>query len=119
MLRCINRRVTRCSCAVIVLAKLMQPSFPGRCVWLSMLLWACGALRFAQPTPARAQPSAQSSPAAQPAPSDFSHVRSLMQQGKVEEAITELHAVEASSPGLKGLDLELGTAYYKNSDYTK
>jgi len=42
-----------------------------------------------------------------------------MQQGKVEEAITELHAVEASSPELKGLDLELGTAYYKKSDYPK
>jgi tetratricopeptide (TPR) repeat protein len=42
-----------------------------------------------------------------------------MQQGKVEEAITELHAVEASSPDLKGLDLELGTAYYKKSDYPK
>jgi len=42
-----------------------------------------------------------------------------MQQGKVEEAITELHAVEASSPDLKGFDLELGTAYYKKSDYTK
>jgi tetratricopeptide (TPR) repeat protein len=42
-----------------------------------------------------------------------------MQQGKVEEAITELHALEGSSPDLKGLDLELGTAYYKKSDYPK
>src|SRR5260370_20509815 len=42
-----------------------------------------------------------------------------MQQGKVEDEITELHAVEASSPDLKGLDLELGTAYYKKSDYPK
>jgi tetratricopeptide (TPR) repeat protein len=84
-----------------------------------MLLWGCGALGFAQPTPARAQPSAQSSQAAQPATADFSHARNLMQQGKVEEAITELHAVEASSPELKGLDLELGTAYYKKSDYPK
>src|ERR1700730_4565454 len=106
-------------CAVIVLAKLMQQSFPGRCFWLSMLLGACGALGFAQPTPARDQPSAQSSPGARPATSDFSHARNLMQQGRLEEAITELRAVEASSPELKGLDLELGTAYYKKSDYPK
>jgi tetratricopeptide (TPR) repeat protein len=84
-----------------------------------MLLGTCGALGFAQPTPARDQSSAQSSQAAQPATSDFSHARNLIQQGKVEEAITELHAVEASSPELKGLDLELGTAYYKKSDYPK
>jgi len=97
----------------------MQQSFPGRCVWLSTLLWTCGALGFAQQTPALDQPSAQSSPAAQPATSDFSHPRDLMQQGKLDQAITELHAVEASSPDLKGLDLELGTAYYKKSDYPK
>jgi tetratricopeptide (TPR) repeat protein len=84
-----------------------------------MLLCRCGAFGFAQQTPALAQSSAQSSPAAHPATSDFSHARNLMQQGKVEEAITELHAIEGSSPDLKGLDLELGTAYYKKSDYPK
>jgi tetratricopeptide (TPR) repeat protein len=97
----------------------MQQSFPGRRVWLSMLLWTCSALGFAQQTPARNQSSAQSSQASQPATSDFSHARNLMQQGKVEEAITELRAVEASSPDFKGLALELGTAYYKKSDYPK
>jgi tetratricopeptide (TPR) repeat protein len=84
-----------------------------------MLLWACGTIGFAQQTPIPDQASAKSSQAGQPATSDFSHARYLMQQGKVEEAITELHAIEASSPGLKGLDLELGTAYYKKSDYPK
>lgn len=84
-----------------------------------MFLWTCGALGFAQQKPALDQPSAQSSPTAKPATSDFSHARNLMQQGKVEEAITELRAIENSRPGLKGLDLELGTAYYKKSDYPK
>jgi tetratricopeptide (TPR) repeat protein len=84
-----------------------------------MLLWTCGAPGFAQQTPTLDQPSAQSSQTAKPATPDFSHARNLMQQGKVEEAIIELHAIEASSPGLKGLDLELGTAYYKKSDYPK
>jgi tetratricopeptide (TPR) repeat protein len=97
----------------------MQQSFPGRCLWLSMLLSTCGALGFAQQTPAPDQPSARSSQAAQPATSDFSHARNLIQQGRLEEAITELHAVETSSPDLKGVDLELGTAYYKKSDYPK
>src|SRR6202030_2893526 len=104
---------------VIVLAKSMQQSLPRRCVWLSMFLWTCGALGFAQQKPALDQPSAQSSQTVKPATSDFSHARNLMQQGKVEEGITELRAIENSSPGLKGLDLELGTAYYKKSDYPK
>ncbi|HXO33860.1 MAG TPA: tetratricopeptide repeat protein [Candidatus Acidoferrales bacterium] len=47
---------------------------------------------------------------------DFSHARKLMQQGKLDDAIAEL---EAAAPDTKGLDLELGTAYYKKSDYVK
>ena len=97
----------------------MQQSFPGRGVWLLTLLWTCSALGCGQQIVAVDQPSAQSSQGAQSATFDFSHARDLMQQGKVEEAITELHALEASSPDLKGLDLELGTAYYKKSDYVK
>jgi len=42
-----------------------------------------------------------------------------MQQGKVDDAIAELEGFEASAPNTKGLDLELGTAYYKKSDYVK
>ncbi len=52
-------------------------------------------------------------------PSEFSHARGLMQQGKFDEAIAELHALETSDPQLKGIDLEIGTAYYKRSDYPK
>jgi tetratricopeptide (TPR) repeat protein len=42
-----------------------------------------------------------------------------MQQGKVDDAIAELEGLEASAPNTKGIDLELGTAYYKKSDYVK
>ena len=42
-----------------------------------------------------------------------------MQQGKVDEAIAELQTLEAGAPTTKGLDLELGTAYYKKSDFVK
>jgi tetratricopeptide (TPR) repeat protein len=42
-----------------------------------------------------------------------------MQQGKLDDAIAELQSVRSSAPNAKGLDLELGTAYYKKSDYVK
>src|SRR6266853_1454186 len=47
---------------------------------------------------------------------DFAEARSLMQQGKVDDAIAELQTLD---PSTKGLDLELGSAYYKKSDYVK
>ena len=40
-----------------------------------------------------------------------------MQQGKVDEAIAELKSAEAKDSATKGLALELGTAYYKKSDF--
>jgi tetratricopeptide (TPR) repeat protein len=84
-----------------------------------MLLWTCSALGFTQQTPAVDQSSSQSSQAPQCAISDFFHARNLMQQGKVDDAIAELQNLEASDPNTKGLDLELGTAYYKKSNYPK
>lgn len=42
-----------------------------------------------------------------------------MQQGKIDEAISELQGIEARDPGAKGVDFEIGTAYYKKSDYPK
>jgi tetratricopeptide (TPR) repeat protein len=49
----------------------------------------------------------------------FSHARALMQQGKIDEAIAALEVLAASAPDTKGIDLELGVAYYKKSDYVK
>lgn len=63
--------------------------------------------------------SADSPQTPRAASSDFSHAHSLMQQGKVEEAIAELQTLEATAPNTKGLDLELGMAFYKKSDFTK
>ncbi len=42
-----------------------------------------------------------------------------MQSGKIDEAIADLQNIEAADPHAKGLALELGTAYYKKSDYVK
>lgn len=56
---------------------------------------------------------------AQGVPAEFAEARKLAQQGKVDEAIAELQTVEARDPSTKGLALELGSAYYKKSDYPK
>ena len=42
-----------------------------------------------------------------------------MQQGKLDDAIAALQAIESSAPATKGLAFELGTAYYKKSDFPK
>ncbi len=42
-----------------------------------------------------------------------------MQQGKLDDAIVELQTLETSAPATKGLALELGTAFYKKSDFPK
>jgi tetratricopeptide (TPR) repeat protein len=57
--------------------------------------------------------------AAQPSPGDFADARKLMQQGKLDDAIAALQGIESSAPATKGLALELGTAYYKKSDFPK
>jgi tetratricopeptide (TPR) repeat protein len=66
----------------------------------------------------QAGPPETSAASAATAP-DFSNARKLMQQGKSDEAIAELQGMEARDPGAKGLALEMGTAYYKKSDYPK
>src|SRR5215472_9538977 len=48
---------------------------------------------------------------------EFAGARRLMQQGKADAAIEELKAVEARDPATKGLAFELGTAYYKTSNF--
>lgn len=40
-----------------------------------------------------------------------------MQQGKIDDAIAELQTLTTANPQMKGLDLEIGAAYYKKSDY--
>jgi tetratricopeptide (TPR) repeat protein len=61
--------------------------------------------------------NAAPSPAAASADQTFSHARQLLQQGKYDEAIAELQQLSASQPQPKGLEHELGTAYYRKGDY--
>jgi tetratricopeptide (TPR) repeat protein len=67
---------------------------------------------------AQQAPDAPSAQVQQAAP-DFAPARKLMQQGKIDEAIAQLQSIQASNPTTKGVDLELGTAHYKKSDYPK
>ncbi len=101
----------------------------GGCLpkWIAVFLCAAGVsiaapqhaapLEASSPAPASAQSAPAPSHADTGAP--FAEARRLMQQGKLDDAIAELQALAASNPGMKGLDLELGTAYYKKSDYVK
>src|SRR4030081_2345867 len=86
-------------------------------LWISTLLLTGSVLGLAQAAPpTQPAPPSQASSTAAP---DFSQARKLMQQGKLDEAIAELQALETVDPNTRGLDLELGTAYYKKSDYVK
>src|SRR5580658_677760 len=64
--------------------------------------------------PDSAHPSQQ--PAQSPS-ADFSEARHLLLQGKYDDALAELHDIEAKHPATKGLAHELGAAYYKKSDF--
>lgn len=67
-----------------------------------------------------AQQTAPPEAPAAPSPSaDLASAGKLMQQGKIDEAITALQKIEVQNPATQGLDLELGTAYYKKSDFPK
>jgi len=48
---------------------------------------------------------------------EFDEARKLLLQGKFDEAISALHQLESTHPGIKGLSHELGAAYYKKGDY--
>ena len=81
--------------------------------WILACLWLLQLLAIAQQRPDA--PAAQVSQA----PLDFAQARKLMQEGKSDEAISQLLIIQGNNPAAKGLNLELGTAYYKKSDYSK
>jgi tetratricopeptide (TPR) repeat protein len=78
--------------------------------WVESALGFPGALPG---IPAKAEPQTQTSPSTSP----FDEARHLLLQGKYDEAISELKALQAQNPPPKGVAHELGAAYYKKSDY--
>jgi tetratricopeptide (TPR) repeat protein len=88
-------------------------------VCFALLAWI---VPMAAQTPQTANP--QVTPVAPTAvsaatPPEFADARKLEQQGRLDDAISELQGVEARDPATKGLAFELGTAYYKKSDFPK
>ena len=96
-----------------------QRDFASRLAFLTTLLCAFSVAGFAQQAPPAEAPPIQSPQASPAASSDFAEARKLMQQGKFDEAIAKLQTLEARGPALKGLALEIGTAYYKKSDFPR
>ncbi|MGE5110932.1 MAG: tetratricopeptide repeat protein [Acidobacteriaceae bacterium] len=67
-----------------------------------------------------AQSMAYATPAVQAsdsAPAVFAEAQRLSQQGKFDEAIAKLQVLKTQSPLPKGLEHEIGIAYYKKGDY--
>ena len=83
--------------------------------WIVAGLLACVSVA-AQSPPVQQPAAAARSNQTQP---NFATSRTLLQHGKYDDAISQLHAMAATNPGLKGLDSELGTAYYQKGDYIK
>lgn len=74
-------------------------------------------LSQAQPSQCQIQPDTSTPKAAPDA--DFADARRLMQEGRFDDAISRLQQQAAQNPRLKGLNHELGTAYFKKGDYAK
>src|SRR5438270_2616810 len=84
---------------------------------LVLLLIALGTLLTSAeaqlPTPSnQAQATAAKSPDV-----DFAEARRLSEQGRYDEAIAQLQTLSTREPNRKGINRELGTAYYKKGDY--
>ena len=99
-------------------------SFPVRrislrpSVWTAAVLGACltaGAQNPAVPPSQAPGPASQSTPA----DADFAQARKLLQQGRYDEAVSQLSDLAVKNPTRKGLSFELGTAYYQKGDYIK
>src|SRR5450755_4493710 len=100
-------------------AEAVRPFFVFRLVLFAIFLLTFSLMGLAQQTALNEVPSAPVPQASSVASSDFAEARKLTQQGKVDDAIAELQALEARDPAAKGLALEMGTAYYKKSDFPK
>ena len=84
-----------------------------------LLLSICSTLLPAQtPTPSAPASDPQGYKTAGSDP-EFTEARRLSQQGKYDEAISQLQALTTRTPKPAGLSHELGAAYYKKGDYLK
>jgi len=89
---------------------------PVFCLAFLLTFFSMGLAQQSAFTEVPSAPIPQASSVASP---DLAEARKLTQQGKLDEAIAELQALETRDPAAKGLALEMGTAYYKKSDFPK
>jgi tetratricopeptide (TPR) repeat protein len=95
-------------------------SFIPIVILLTTISWASRTLAQSDtsPKPQHASERPQSSSPQTPVPT-FGAARKLMQEGKYDEAVSQLQALAAQNPKLTGLSHELGAGYYKKGDYLK
>ncbi len=88
---------------------------------LVSLLASAPLARPQSPTPQHPSPSneAPKPSASNPGDAAFLDARRLLQQGQYDAAISQLEALAAQHPDLKGASRELGIACYKKGDYLK
>ncbi|MBZ5655759.1 MAG: tetratricopeptide repeat protein [Acidobacteriia bacterium] len=89
-------------------------------VKFAVLILLASAMSVGQEPVPQERKDANTSPApaaTEAAGSEFLQPRKLVQQGKYDEAITELQRLSTSQPGLRGIAHELGSAYYAKGDY--
>jgi tetratricopeptide (TPR) repeat protein len=77
-----------------------------------LTVWAQIPAVFPPQTPGGPSQSARSD-------TDFAEARRLLQQGRYDEAVSQLSDLAVKNPAMKGLSFELGTAYYQKGDYVK
>jgi Flp pilus assembly protein TadD len=84
-----------------------------------MKLLACSLVLFVLAPFCFAGQSSASAPSTQPHGGELQAARQLIDEGKLDEAISELSELQKQMPEANGVEHELGTAYYKKGDFAQ
>ena len=76
-----------------------------------------GILAQSQIAPQPQHPSQETQSGSPTSASIFEAARKLLEEGKYDEALSQLQALAAQNPKLPGLSHQLGAAYYKKGDF--
>ena len=107
-----------------------RSKFYFRCAVCLLFVSLGSPLAFAQTAPKPSAPtpispdsaaadSTRAPESAQPSSPEFDAPRKLLREGKFDDAIAALEALQSKNPSMPGLSHELGVAYYKKGDYLK
>ncbi len=84
-----------------------------------LILAFCGVVAAQTQPDATMQKESPSAPAVDAGSSNFKNVYRLSQQGKYDDAISQLQSMSAQTPKPAGVSHAMGTVYYKKGDYLK